>query len=157
LHRSRSVVTFPLRGLAGVVLRNDHAPAVRVEQDLGGVEPKSTRGGRSPLDPVAIDLSRQHAWHEYVPVVVCAVRNRIDLHHTGRGGVILPVEDEEFDARGGSREQTEVDATVGDSGAEGGASPDELSLHHDCLKYLHLCSRTPGLTPEKGRRSSTRK
>ena len=44
LHRRRRVIAFPSRGLAVVVLRNDHAPAVRVQQDLGGVEPQPARG-----------------------------------------------------------------------------------------------------------------
>ena len=60
LHRRRGVVARLLRRLAVVVLRNDHAPAVRVEQDFGRIEPQSALGGRRSLDPVAIKLSRPH-------------------------------------------------------------------------------------------------
>src|SRR5262249_32253541 len=130
------------------VLRNDHAPAVRVEQNLGGVEPQSTRGGRRPLDPVAVELTRPHTWNEHVPVVISTVRCRIDPNHAGRGATILSVEEQEVDARGCPREQTEVDAAVSNRGAEGGASTDEPSLGHDCLKYLVRCSQAPRLTPE---------
>ena len=48
LHRRRGVVACPSRGLAVVALRDDHAPAVRVEQDLGGIEPQPARGSDGP-------------------------------------------------------------------------------------------------------------
>ena len=51
LHRRRGVVAFLPRGLAVVVLRDDHAPAVRVEQDLGGVEPQSALAGPTAPRP----------------------------------------------------------------------------------------------------------
>ena len=123
LHRRRGVVALPSRGLAVVVLRDDHAPAVRVEQDLGGIEPQPARGVRRPLDPVAVDLSRRAPGHEHVPVVVGPVRRRVDPDHAGRGGVVLPVEEQEFDARGGPREQAEVDAPLDDGGAQGELRP----------------------------------
>ena len=43
----------------------------------------------------------------------------IDPNHARGGGVILSVEEQEFDSRGCPREQTEVDAAVYDGGAEG--------------------------------------
>ena len=100
LHRRRRVVAFASRGLAVVVLRDDHAPAVRVEQDLGGVEPQPALGVRRPFDPIAVDLSRPTPGHEHVPVVVGPVRRRIDPDYAGRGGVV-PIEEQEFDAGGG--------------------------------------------------------
>ena len=118
-HRSRGVVTGSPRALAAVVPGNNHAPAVGVEQDLGRVEPQTVCGGRRPLDPVAVDLSRPHTGDEYVPVVVGAIRRRIEPDHAERGGVIFALEQQQLDARGGPREQTEVDAAVHDGGAEG--------------------------------------
>ncbi len=107
-----------LRGVAVVVLRNDDAAAVRIEQDLVRVEPQAARGSRRPVDAIAVDLSRPHAGNEHVPVVVGAVRRRIERNDAGRRGVILAVEEQQLDARRGPREQAEVDAAVDDRGAE---------------------------------------
>ena len=82
--------------------------------------------GPTALDPIAVDLSRPHPGHERVPVVVGSVRGRVDPDDAGRAGVVLAVEEQEFDARGGPREQAEVDAAVDDGGTQGGASADRL-------------------------------
>ncbi len=50
-----------LRGLAVVVLRNDDAAAVRIEQDLGGVEPQSALGCRSGPRRGSRRVARPHA------------------------------------------------------------------------------------------------
>src|SRR5262249_24860537 len=140
------VVALPPCRLPAVALRNDHAPAVRVEQDLGGIEPKTTLGGRRPFDPVAVDLSRAQTWHEDMPVVVRTVRCRIEPDYAGGVGVLLPVEEQQLDARGSPREQAEVHAAVNDGSAKRRASADEL--RHDWLERLIHWSGAPRFTPE---------
>ena len=90
-HCRRRVVARLFRGFAVVVTRDHSPPPIRVDQDLGGIEPQTPLGGPRPLDPVAIDLSRRYFWHEHVPVVVGPVRHWIDRDHAGRTGVVLPV------------------------------------------------------------------
>ena len=86
---------------------------------------RSPRGVRRPFDPIAVDLSRRDPRHEHVPVVVGPVRRRIDPDDAGRGSVV-PIKEQELDARGCPREQAEVDATVNDRSGQGRASADAL-------------------------------
>src|SRR5438270_12336621 len=79
-----------------------------------------------PLDAVAVNLSRAHTRQEHMPVVVSAVRRRIQPNHAGRQRIIRSIEEQEFHVRGCPREETEVDATVSDGGAQRSASADEL-------------------------------
>ncbi len=72
------------------------------------------------------ELSRRHPRHEHVPVVVSPVCRRFDPYRAGRGGIVLAVEEQEFDSRGVPREQAEVDAPLDDGGAQGDASANAL-------------------------------
>src|SRR5262249_9265652 len=136
-------------------LRNDYAPGIRVEQNLRGIKPQSARWLRWSLHSVAVNLSREHLWHERVPVMVRAVRFRIDPNHALRSGVILPVEKQQLHACSTSGVQAEIDAAVTDRGSEGRASTDERGLRLDWFKHLVHCSHAPRFTPEDEGRSST--
>ena len=128
-HCGRGVVALSPGGLAVVVPRNDDAATVGIQQNLRRIEPKSARGGRRPIDSVAVNLSWPHAGYKRVPVVVSAARCWIDPNQTGRTGVMLLVEEQEFDARRSPREKTEVDAAIGDGCAKRRASASLAGIH----------------------------
>src|SRR5262249_24875699 len=65
---------------------------------------------------------------------------------------IVPVEEQEVDARGRPREQAELDAAVNYGGADGEAPADVRGYRHDCFGTLRDCVRgqSAGLTTEAG-------
>src|SRR5271157_4166314 len=69
LHRCCSVVSWLADGLAAVVLRNNYAPTIRVEEDLGRIKSHAVRGIERPLCAITVDLFWLHTRHEHVPVV----------------------------------------------------------------------------------------
>jgi hypothetical protein len=73
LHRRGGVVAFEARGIAAVILGNNHAAPIRIEQNLGGIEPHPVRGIERPVDAIAVKLPGLHARHKYVPIMVGAV------------------------------------------------------------------------------------
>ena len=86
LHRGRAVVAGLAGGGATVAVGNRHAAAIRVEEDLGGIEAHALRGIPRPLDAIAVDLACPHAGNEHVPVVVGAIGGRIDADRARRLG-----------------------------------------------------------------------
>jgi hypothetical protein len=94
LHRRRGVVAFLAGSLATVVLRNDNTPAIRIEEDLGGIKSHPVSGIARSFNPVAVDLPRLDTRHEDVPVVVGEVQRGLDANDAGRPGVILPVKEQ---------------------------------------------------------------
>src|SRR5579862_7974745 len=69
-HRRRGVSALPTRRLAIVPLGNNDAAAVRVKQDLGGVEPHSACGIKWAVNAVPVELPWFHIRYEHMPVVV---------------------------------------------------------------------------------------
>ena len=52
------------RRLAAVILGNNDAASVRVQQNLGGIKPHPARGIEAPLDPIPVKLARLHTRHK---------------------------------------------------------------------------------------------
>ena len=73
LHRRRAIVAFLPGRFATVILRNNGAASIWIEEDFGGIEAHSARRIVRPLNSIAVDLPGSHARHEYVPVVIRAV------------------------------------------------------------------------------------
>ena len=108
LHRGGRVVAA-LRGRVTTVGgRHRYAAAVRVEQDLGGVEPHPGTGGAR--GPVAVQLARLHGRNEDVPVVVRAVARGIEPDHARRPGIVDAIEEQQLDPGRVPREHAEVGA-----------------------------------------------
>jgi hypothetical protein len=63
-------------------------------------------------NPIAVDLSRLHTGHEGVPIVARSVYGRIEGNNALWSSIILTVKEEQLDARGASREEAEIRATL---------------------------------------------
>src|SRR5262245_1440354 len=72
LHSRRGIVTSLSRRFATVVLRNNGAASIWVDEDFSGIEAHSTRRIEWPLNSIAVDLPGFHARHEDVPIVISA-------------------------------------------------------------------------------------
>ena len=96
LHRRGGVVASQARSIAAVILGNNNAAPIGVEENLGGIKPHSARGIERPLHPIPVKLSRLHARYEDVPVVVRTVCRGVDRDHAGGAGVILPVKEQQL-------------------------------------------------------------
>jgi hypothetical protein len=112
LHRRRTVVASLAGGSATVAARNNDSAAVWVEEQLCRIESHAVRGILWPLDVIAIDLAKGHARNEYVPVVVCAVRDSVDADCARGLGVVQVTEEQQFDPGGILRIIAEVDAAA---------------------------------------------
>ena len=110
LHRAGGVLARSGRRVTTVRRRNRHATAVRIEENLGGIEPHPSRRVGGPLDSVAVHLARLHARHEDVPVVVRAVGRGIDGDHERGPGVVDAIEEQQLDPSRVPREHAEVRA-----------------------------------------------
>src|SRR5262245_30071870 len=99
LHRPRGIVTFVSGSLATVALRNYYAPSVWVEKHFGRIEAHSTRRIEFSINSISVDLPCFHAWHEHVPIVICAAGCRIDLDDTRGPGIIDAIKQEQLDRR----------------------------------------------------------
>jgi hypothetical protein len=103
LHGSSRVVALSTRCLSAIVLRDDNCAAIWVEKKLGRVEPQPASGLERSAGSESIDLTRFDAGHEYVPIVICTICERVDLDDAGRAGVVHPIEKQQFDSRRTSR------------------------------------------------------
>ena len=110
-------------GLAAVAVGHDNAAAVRIEQDLGGVEAQPARRVGRPGHAITVDLPGPHAGHEDVPVVIGAIGEGVESDHARGLRVVLPVEKQQLDPGCMAGEEAEVDTTIDERGAERGGSP----------------------------------
>ena len=97
---------FQTRRFTAIVFRDGNRAAVRVEQQLGWIEPETAIWLERTVGPESIDLACLHPGHEHVPIVVRAVQTRIDGDDTRRASVVHPIEKQQFDAAA-LREKTE--------------------------------------------------
>ena len=84
LHRRGGIVAFEASSIAAVILGNNYAAPVGVEENLGGIKPHPARGIEWPVDPISVKLPRLHTRHEYVPIMVGAVDHGIELQSRAR-------------------------------------------------------------------------
>src|SRR6478672_4353501 len=82
LHRRRGIVAFLSGSVATVVLRNDRAPAIWINEHLGRIKAHSTRRIESSINAITVDLPCFHPRHEHVPIVICPTGCRIDPNET---------------------------------------------------------------------------
>src|SRR6266702_2607796 len=129
LHRGRGVVGLASRSGAAVALRNDDAPAIGVEEHLGGVETLAVRGLPASVHAVTVDLARPYVRYEGVPVVIRAIGRWIEPDHAARSRVVLPVEEQQLHAGCLAREDAEIDAAGTDRRAQGRGSSVDARVH----------------------------
>src|SRR5262249_39508451 len=120
-HCGCSVVASTTGSVAAVALGNDYAAAVGVEENFGRIEPPATRGVEWSLDSIAVDLPWLYVRHEHVPVVVCAVGERIEANHAHRLDAIVLIKEQQLHAARMTGENAEVDAAIGCCSSERGA------------------------------------
>src|SRR5262245_16493199 len=120
-HGDRGVAAASTGGAAIVVVRYGDRQTVRIEEHLLPVEPTAALRLERSVSPVRVDLTDGETGHEDVPVVIGAMRARIERDHATGLGRLLAVEQQQFDRRGSFRKHTEVDALRIDGGTEGGA------------------------------------
>src|SRR4029077_12399892 len=82
LDRQRSVVAFLSGRVATVVLWNNRAASIRIDEDFGRIEAHSTRRIERSPNSISIDLPCFHSRYEDVPIVICPVGRGIDRDHT---------------------------------------------------------------------------
>src|SRR5262245_19471188 len=70
------------------------------------------------VDAIAVELAGADARHKRVPVVIRPVDRGIEADDASRPGIVLPVEKQQLHGLRGPGEEAEVDAPVGDGGAD---------------------------------------
>ena len=81
LHRRGGVVAFQACSFAAVILRNNYAAPVWIDENFGRIKPQAFRGVVKSLHPIRVKLSRLHSRDEHVPIMVGAVGRGIDWNH----------------------------------------------------------------------------
>jgi hypothetical protein len=97
LNRRRRVIAVISGRVATVVLWNNGAASVRIDENFGRIEAHSTRRIEGTVNAVTIDLPCFHAGYEYVPIVIRSVGRGIDRDHTLGPSIINAIKEEEFD------------------------------------------------------------
>jgi hypothetical protein len=115
-HRGREIVGRPY-GIVPVEERLGIAQCVWVNQDLVAVETKpSAVEILRPIDAIGIMSSRLQASDVDVPEKESLVVRGLELDDLNRLDVILPLKQEQIDARGVSGEDREIYSLLVDSG-----------------------------------------
>ena len=123
LHGRGRVVAGTAGGLAVVTFGHRHRQAVGVEQQLLPVEPQATLRREGAVRAVAVDLSRAQPRDERVPVVVGAMRVRIERDDPRRPPRAGLVEQQQLQPGGALREDAEVHALGPEGRAQRSARP----------------------------------
>src|ERR1700733_15958951 len=118
LHRRGAAVAWQARRLSTVILWNNDASPVRIQQELGGIKPHPARGIERSLHPISVKLTGLRAGHKCVPILSSAMSCTIDGDHARRAKVFFPVEEHQFHAGSTSRIDAEIDAARNHRGAE---------------------------------------
>src|SRR5262245_18689005 len=118
LHRRCGIVPTRASRFTAVVLRNQHAAPVRIEQHLSRVKPRPVRRIEWPPNPVCVDLTRPQPRHEDMPVVIGSVGAGVDANRSLWPGLIFLVKQQQLYTRCGARKKAEIDAARGDCGAQ---------------------------------------
>src|SRR4029077_10441780 len=93
----RGVIASHLGCVATVVLWNNNAASVRIDENLVRIETHSTQRIEGTVNAVTINLSGFHARYEYVPIVIRSVGRGIDRDHAVGPSIINAIKEEEFD------------------------------------------------------------
>ena len=110
-HGRRRVIALDARRFTAIVLGNNHAAAIGIQENLVGIKPHSARRIERPLDAIAIELPGLHIRDEYVPVMVGAVRRRVDRNHARGHSVVFAVEENQLHAGSAARIDAEIHAS----------------------------------------------
>jgi len=95
-----------------VAMWNHDAFPVGIEEGLRGIEAHPPRRIVGTAHPPGVELPRLHAGDEGVPIVVGALRRRIERDNPARTEIPGIVEEEEFHLRRRFREDREIRASV---------------------------------------------
>ena len=93
LHGCRRVVSSILGGFAAVVLGNRNRLSVRIKEHFTWVKTLALPWIEGAVGPKAVELPWHDAGHKNVPVVIAAIRGRIDGNDAHRPPIIFVVEE----------------------------------------------------------------
>lgn len=108
---------LPLINRAAVVLPYCDRFSIRIDENLGSVEPLSVRGVVWSLRSIHIDLPRFQLRDEDVPVVAHPIDLRAQSNGLSRCECIDMIEERDNEAGGARREDTEISALWRESGS----------------------------------------
>src|SRR4030095_5725846 len=95
-------------GLAGIVLRDDDAASIGVEQDLAGIKAPAAGGGEPPVHSGAVKLVRPYLRDEGVPIVIASAGSGVQRDHARWPRVIFRVEEQQLDSGGVARDKNQA-------------------------------------------------
>jgi hypothetical protein len=72
-HRRRAIVSRSTGGFAAVIPGNCYTAAIRIEQELRGIEAHPFLRLEGPMDPITVKLAWAKSRYERVPIVIGAV------------------------------------------------------------------------------------
>src|SRR6516165_4021827 len=98
LHRCPGIVAGLPGSVATVVLWNNGAAPVRIEEDFVWIETHSSRRIESSLNPITVDLTRLYPRYKDVPIVIGPISCRIYRNHTRRPSIVGTTKKKEFDS-----------------------------------------------------------
>src|SRR5690242_2640512 len=94
LHGTSGGVPVPTQSFAIVGERHNYCAAIWVQEDFFRIEPHSTGRIQLSMHPVSIELPVRQARNKTMPVVVCAITDRIERENVGRFPIVFTFEEE---------------------------------------------------------------
>ena len=142
-HRVRVALPVLPRLLPGIPFRNDDGAPIGIEQNLARIETQTLTGIERTEGAIRVDLSGADPGHEGVPVMVGAVRARVEVDHMRRRCRFGILEQQQLDPRGLPREHGKIDAIWQDDGAQGkaltGARRLRGGIKSNCRDRWRIC------------------
>jgi hypothetical protein len=80
-HRNRVALPVFARALPTVQLGQDDGPPIGIEQNFAWIETQAAPGIERTESAIRIDLADPDSRHETVPVMIGAMRARIEVNH----------------------------------------------------------------------------
>src|ERR1700704_4424230 len=110
LHSGRRLVIVGADSVATVVFRNNYTSAVWIEEHFSGVETHPVLRVHASVYAIPVNLARTHAGYEDMPVVIGAVRRRVNRDHATWKHIGLAVIQQQLDCGRPTGEYAEIDA-----------------------------------------------
>src|SRR5262249_44598407 len=111
LHCAGNVVPCATGGTSAVAFWEHDRTRIWVKQELRWGEPVTETRIEWSVNRVAVNLAGFDSGDKVVPIVIGPIVYGIESNLACRSGIILPVEEQQFDAGGRTRVDAEVDTT----------------------------------------------
>src|ERR1700681_3171763 len=110
LHSGHYMFLVCANSIATVVLRNNDASSIWIEEQFGGVKTQPVLWVPWSVHAIAINLAGAQARYENVPVIVGTVRRGIKRNHASRVCIVFPVKKQQIHCGCPMGEYAEIDA-----------------------------------------------